>query len=372
MTGQQPVHVSVLGAGSTYGVYLVKWAYQLLKNPQSNRENVPVPPIGSISYSNTNERNVGMVLDVLLEDLHQMPGFENATTEEVKKDVRGYVRWRDMVAKEKPDLVIICSPTETHVPVARELLTDFGVTNILCESPVASLQDADSLPGLKKLVDDRKAVFGVNLQYASLPSMLKDLALHPHTEEEKSGEPFFFRELVERITKAEVTFITHGTRTWRRFSNIDEQTILEDLGAHALYFLPPAVRKEPVTVKKVTREGDNLFLNLLEYDLLFGKTPVRLVLGYRRTLKSLKVVFSVDKKAYEFHLTGGRNPQTGEFTRRIEGRNRAFPFRHDLPTDLVKYSFMRSLARHPLVALDEAVQSQATLRKIYEGSKKKS
>jgi hypothetical protein len=99
---------------------------------------------------------------------------------------------------------------------------------------------------------------------------------------------------------------------------------------------------------------------------------VRLVLGYRRKLKSLKVVFTVEHKDYEFNLSGVRNPQTGEFTRRIEGKNRAFPFRHDLATDLVKYSFMRSIARHPLVSLEEAIQSQATLRSIHSASRKKS
>ena len=107
MADQQPVHVSILGAGSTYGVYLVKWAYQLLKNPQSNRENIPLPPIGSISYSNSNDRNVGLVMDVLLGDLHQMAGLENETLEQVRKHVRGYTRWRDMVAKEKPDLILL-------------------------------------------------------------------------------------------------------------------------------------------------------------------------------------------------------------------------------------------------------------------------
>lgn len=366
MSSQQPVHISVLGAGSTYGVFLVKWAYQLLRNPGSNRDPISLPPIGSISYSNTSERNVGLVQEVLLGDLHQMPGLENETGDQLKKHVRGYTRWRDMVAKEKPDMVVICTPTETHVPFARELITDFGVKNILCESPITSLEDSDSLPGLKKMIEDNKVFFGVNLQYASLTSMIKDIPIHPEEEDK-----LYFRELVERITRAEVSFITHGTRSWRRFSNIDEQVILEDLGAHALYLLPPAVRQQPVTVKKVVREGDNLLLNLVEYDLMFGKTPVRMVLGYRRTLKSLKVVMGVGKHNYEFNLAGARNPETGEFTRKIEGKNHAFPFRHDLSTDLVKYSFMRSLAKHPVVDIDHAIQNQAALRTIYDASRKK-
>lgn len=121
----------------------------------------------------------------------------------------------------------------------------------------------------------------------------------------------------------------------------------------------------------MSREEDDVLLNLAEYDLLFGKTPVRLVLGYRRKLKSLKVAFTAGGNDYEFHLSGSRNPQTGEFTRKIEGKNHAFPFRHDLATDLVKYSFMRSLAGQPLVGIDEAVQNQVALRVILAASRKK-
>jgi hypothetical protein len=364
MTNYSPLHVSVLGAGSVYGVYIVKWAYQLLRDPKSNRENIPVPPIGSISYSNTDERNQNLVLEVLQDDLHSMPGFENVSVDELKKDVRGYTRWQDMVQTEKPDLVVVCSPTETHVAIVRELVTDFGVKNILCESPVTTLHEFDCLPGLKALINEQKVIFGTNLQYASLTGMLKDVPIHPTDEK----DPLIFSELVGNLTSAEVTFITHGTRPWRRFGTIGEANILEDLGVHALYLLPPGIRHRPVTVKNVKREGDNLFLNFIEYDLLFGEFPVRLVLGYRRKLKSLKMVFRREMQNYEFHILGATNPHTGEFSRRIEGRNYAYPFHHTLRTDLVKYSFMRSLAKHPIATLDEAIQSQTTLRQIYEGS----
>jgi predicted dehydrogenase len=45
--------------------------------------------------------------------------------------------------KVKPDVVSICSPTETHVPVIKALC-DAGVTAILCEKPIAyDLQEAE-------------------------------------------------------------------------------------------------------------------------------------------------------------------------------------------------------------------------------------
>jgi hypothetical protein len=361
----QPVNVSILGAGSAYGVYLVKWAYQLLRDPKTNREGLALPPIGAVSFSNTHPRNRDFVYEVLLNDLHRMPEMEKETLEGVKKNVRGYINWREMVAQEKPDLVVVCTPTETHLPMVRELVTDFGVKNILCESPVASLNEADALPGLKKLLEERGVTFGINFQYASLMPMIKDVPLQPGGK-----NPVSLGSLGDKVSSADITFITHGTRPWRQFGKIDESIILQDLGAHSLYFLPPAVRNQPVTVKNVVREGDNVVVDLVEYDLLFGETPVRLVLGYRRKLKILKVILDCDRKNYEFHLSGGLNPDTGEYTRQIIGKNYAHPFKHSLSTDLVKYSFMRSLARHPLVGLDEAIQNHATLRLLLEGSLK--
>lgn len=362
---QRPLHVSVLGAGSAYGVFPVKWAYQLLRDPNSTRENLTFPPIASISYSNTDRRNTALVLEVLQNDLHQMPGLENVTTEEIGRHVRGYERWREMVEKEKPDLVIVCSPTETHIPICRELITGFGVKNILCETPLTPVNDSDSLPGLEALVKEHGVTFGVNQQYASLPAFLKDLRLNAAEPQSPT-----FGDVFQGAQAAEITFITHGTRPWRRFGNIGELIILEDLGIHALDFLPPALWREPVKVEKVTREGDNIFLNLVEYELRFGSTPVKLVLGYRRKLKSLKLVYAKGDREYDFHITGTTNPQTGEFTRGIEGKNYAFPFRYALRTDLVKYSFMRSLAGQPLTPLSDAVQHQNIIRRIYEGSSK--
>jgi hypothetical protein len=365
MNRTKPVHISVIGAGSTYGIFLVKWAYQLLKNPGSNRENISLPPIGSISYSNTDKRNTDLVFDVLLADLGHMPGFEKITAAELTKSVRRYDRWREMVQKEKPDLTVVCSPTETHVGVLRELMTDFGVKNILCECPVAPLTDTDSLPGLLALAREKDAVVGVNLQYVSFLSFLKDLPLTPG---KKDG--LRVGHLADGITGMDITFITQGSRPWRRYGSIGEQIILEDLGLHALYFLPSEIRESPITVKKVVREGDNVFVNLVEYDLLFGKIPVRMTLGYRRKLKSVKMILNRGKQSYEFHVTGTKNPATGEYTRLIQGKNYAFPFRYALPTDLVKYSFMHALSGAPLVTLEEAARRENSLKRIYDGSLK--
>src|SRR5438309_22231 len=119
------MNVGIVGAGSTYGVFLVKWALQLKLFPESNREKIEIPPIGQISYSNTTERNRDLVREVLLDDLAHMAPFAGKKLDDTVKSVRGYVNWREMVEKEKPGLVVICSPLNTHVPYMRELLADF-------------------------------------------------------------------------------------------------------------------------------------------------------------------------------------------------------------------------------------------------------
>ena len=69
------MNVSIIGAGSTYGIFLVKWALQLKHFPESNREKISLPPLGAISYSNTTERNRDLVAEVLLDDLSHMSSF---------------------------------------------------------------------------------------------------------------------------------------------------------------------------------------------------------------------------------------------------------------------------------------------------------
>ena len=347
------MNVSIVGAGSAYGIFLVKWALQLKHHPETNRENIPIPVIENISYSNTSERNRDLVLEVLVNDLAHMPSFAKTPEETILKSVRGYTNWREMILKESPELVVICSPISTHFSYLRELLTDFKVKNILCEPPLGHLHEVESLQNLIPLAKEKQVKIGVNQQYRILYERLQKVPLNPNSPQ-KSGS---FGEMLTHLSGLKITFITHGTRIWRKLQGVGEQEILEDLGPHIYELIPESIRNKKLTVKEVKKEGDNLFLNFVEYELLLDQIPVRITLGYHRKLKSLKLIFSKEKKDYEFNISGTTNPQTGEYTRWIEGKNYAYFFKHLLNTDLVKTSFISSLAGSPIVSLEEGIKS---------------
>ena len=357
-----PMNISVIGAGSTYGIFLVKWALQLKHFPETNRDKVPIPPIGEISYSNTTERNKDLVLEVLLDDLSRMPSFAGKDLNAILKNVHGHTNWREMVSKESPGLVVICSPLQTHVPYLRELLADFKVKNILCEPPLSHLHEIESLPNIAQLAGEKNVAIGTNQQYAILYDRLKDIPLNPEASSPKDGK---FGDLLTGTGGLEIIFITHGTRLWRKMQGVGEQEILEDLGLHALSLIPRELQNRKISVKNVKKEGDNLFLNFVEYELALGEVPVRITLGYHRKLKSLKIVLKKGKKDYEFHISGTTNPETEEFTRWIEGKNYAYPFKHFLDTDLVKASFISSLAGKPIVPIEEGIKNLEFVRALH-------
>jgi len=353
--------ISILGAGSTYGVFLVKWALLLKHFPETNRDKIAVPSIGALSYSNTTERNRDLVIEVLLDDLSHMPSFSGKDPKEILKDVHGYSNWREMVSKENPGLVVLGSPLNTHIPYLRELLADTQVKNILCEPPLCHIQEIESLPRIVELAREKKVSISINQQYAFLYEQLLDLPL-PHATSQ-AGK---FGDLLTGLTGLHIVFTTHGTKLWRKMHAVGEQEILEDLGPHVWELIPKELRGKPMIVKNVKKEGDNLFLNFVEYDLQLGQVPVKITLGYHRRLKNLKVILKKGKKDYEFSITGAVNPQTGEFTRWIEGKNYAYPFKHFLATDLVKSSFIHALAGEPAVSIQEGVKTLEFIKTLHQ------
>ncbi|OGR89417.1 MAG: hypothetical protein A3A86_06215 [Elusimicrobia bacterium RIFCSPLOWO2_01_FULL_60_11] len=355
------MNVSVIGAGSTYGIFLVKWAMLLKHFPETNRNKVPIPPLSVISYSNTTERNRDLVIEVLMDDLSHMPRFEGRDLKSVLADVHGYTNWREMLTKEDPGLVVLSSPLNTHVPYLREIMSDSKAKNILCEPPLCHIHEMESLPRLIELAREKGVTIGINQQYAFFYEQLKGLPLSPAAP--NSGK---FGDLLTGLTGLHIVFTTHGTRLWRKMQAVGEQEILEDLGPHVWELIPQELRNKPVTVKNVKKEGDNLFLNFVEYDLKFGDVPAKITLGYHRRLKNLKVTLKKGKKDYEFSVTGAVNPDTGEFTRWIEGKNYAYPFKHFLDTDLVKSSFIHSLAGKPAVSLEQGIKTLEFIKTLHQ------
>jgi hypothetical protein len=357
------INVSILGAGSTYGVFLVKWALLLKHFPETNRDKISVPSIGTISYSNSTERSRNLVLEVLLDDLSHMPSFAGKDPVDILKDVHGYSNWREMATQEEPGLLVIGSPLNTHVPYLRELMADTKVNHILCEPPLCHIQEIESLPRIVEQAREKKVSIGINQQYAFLYQQLKDLPLSSSVPTQDSGK---FGDLLTDLTGLHIVFTTHGTRLWRKMQAVGEQEILEDLGPHVWEMIPKELRDKPITIKNVKKEGDNLFLNFVEYDLKFGDVPVKITLGYHRRLKNLKIILKKGKKDYEFSITGAVNPETGEFTRWIEGKNYAYPFKHFLNTDLVKSSFIHALAGQPAVSIEGGVRTLEFIKTLHQ------
>ncbi len=54
-----------------------------------------------------------------------------------------------------------------------------------------------------------------------------------------------------------------------------------------------------------------------------------------------------------------------EFTRWIEGKNYAYPFKHFLDTDLVKASFISSLSGKPIVPIEEGIKDLELIKTLY-------
>ncbi|MDO8584844.1 MAG: Gfo/Idh/MocA family oxidoreductase [bacterium] len=73
---------------------------------------------------------------------------------------RPYSDYREMFRQEKPELVSICTPDQTHFPILREVLKHASVRGIWCEKPLAiSLTEAKKMAaacerrGVKLLVN---------------------------------------------------------------------------------------------------------------------------------------------------------------------------------------------------------------------------
>lgn len=66
------------------------------------------------------------------------------------KSIKIYSDHKEMIKKENPDLVIVASPTGTHVKICKDAI-NLGVKNILCEKPIDySLSQSKSLIDLAK------------------------------------------------------------------------------------------------------------------------------------------------------------------------------------------------------------------------------
>jgi predicted dehydrogenase len=83
-----------------------------------------------------------------------------------------YGEARAMLREEKPEIVSICTPDETHAAVLRDVLQDeSGVKAVLCEKPFAtSLAEAQELA---RRAADKKVLLAVNYSRRYAPNLRK-------------------------------------------------------------------------------------------------------------------------------------------------------------------------------------------------------
>lgn len=98
------------------------------------------------------------------------PAKFDKTLAHIGKNVPTYENYKEMIIKEKPDLVHVCTPNYLHSPISVFAL-DNGA-NVLCEKPdsisvedVTAMKDAEARSG-KKLMVMRNNRFGPAAQYA--------------------------------------------------------------------------------------------------------------------------------------------------------------------------------------------------------------
>lgn len=70
---------------------------------------------------------------------------QDSFLKKVSTDVRVYKEYTTMIKKEKPDMVVVATPTNTHYTICHDAIA-MGVRNILCEKPISySFEEARRL-----------------------------------------------------------------------------------------------------------------------------------------------------------------------------------------------------------------------------------
>lgn len=70
-----------------------------------------------------------------------------------------YTNWEEMIIKEKPDLLVVASNTESHFEICKRVI-DLGVKNILCEKPLSYSPEEAKI--LSKKAERKKCILFVN------------------------------------------------------------------------------------------------------------------------------------------------------------------------------------------------------------------
>lgn len=175
-------------------------------------------------------------------------------------DIRGYTTYKEMLAKEKLDVVSVCTPNAAHAPAAIAALA--AGCHVLCEKPMATtLKEADAMAEAARAAR-RKLMVGFTHRLFTGPRKCREMLTN-----KALGKPFMIR----------VRFAHGGPYPgWAKDPNTfyDPKTAaggaMLDMGIHAIdlchWLFGPvtAVTAKAVTLVKKIAVDDNSVL-LLEF-----------------------------------------------------------------------------------------------------------
>lgn len=186
--------------------------------------------------------------------------------EKVGQEVRIYNDYCKLIQKERPDLLVVATSTESHVEVCKKAL-GLGIKNILCEKPTSySLKEAKSLIALAKK-KETNLIFNYfrayNPSYIQLINKLRSGYLgKPQSFEAKYAKGIFNNatHLIDLLTRlfGEVNYL-------KGFSN---PTFSDN------HFIDPTISAAILFKNGVAgyiHGLNNDFYNIFELDLLYEK-----------------------------------------------------------------------------------------------------
>lgn len=174
-------------------------------------------------------------------------------------EMRGYAHYRDMLSKEKLDVVSVCTPNKYHAEAVVAALE--AKCHVLCETPIATtLKEADLMMAAAKKAR-RKLMLGLTHRLFNGPKKCKELL-----DEKTLGKPFMIRARFAHGGP----FPGWAKSDWFYQQDLAGGGAVFDMGIHAIdlcqWLMGPivAVSAKIATIVKKIEVEDNALL-LLEF-----------------------------------------------------------------------------------------------------------
>ena len=186
-------------------------------------------------YANTDELVIVAVVDI---------SPERRLVAEREFGLRAYASFDEMLDRESPDFLDICSPPNTHRQYIRQALAS-GI-HVLCEKPVFLAEDDGYGWLLGDLMKARSVLYpSHNYKFAPILSLMQKVVREPDFGDVICAH---FRTLRSQ----HATGVSEWNPHWRRDRSISGGGILRDHGPHSIYLATNLTGRKPVAVSCLT------------------------------------------------------------------------------------------------------------------------